>query len=114
MPGVVATEMMAQTGQGMFGPFAKDDPCLVSLLALYLVQAKADYLRGQLVNVIWDIEEMERCKEAIEKEKLLQVKWHPIIPIGGGERLSSTNQGFGFSAFGMDRDRPWSVLIVQK
>lgn len=83
LPGIVATEMIADA----FKPFAKDDPKMLGMLATYLASPKAEYLRGQLVSVNWDIKEMENYKDDIEKKGLLKMSWVPVLPISGGEGL---------------------------
>lgn len=87
MPGIVKTEMAESSP--FWIPFAKDHVDLVGMLALYLVQARADFLRGGMVGVNWDVEEMEQHKEEIEEKKLLHTAWLPILPIGGGKGVGA-------------------------
>lgn len=68
-------------------PFAKDHPELTGMLSLWLAQPKADFLRGQLVSVNWDIQEMEANAEEISEKKLLKMQWVQILPICGGKGL---------------------------
>ncbi|KAF2464762.1 short chain dehydrogenase-like protein [Lindgomyces ingoldianus] len=79
MPGIVATEMAATS----FLPYAKDDAEQTGALALYLSSPRADYLKGSMTSINWDIDEMEAHKGEIEKG-LLKIKWHPILPVSGG------------------------------
>jgi hypothetical protein len=84
MPGIVPTDM---TAESIWTPFAKDHADLTGMLALYLVQPRADYLKGMFVGVNWDVEEMEQHKDIIVEKKLLQTSWLPVLLIGGGEGL---------------------------
>jgi hypothetical protein len=86
MPGIVKTSM---SELGDYTPFALDHPDLVGMLALYLVQPRADYLRGGMVGVNWDVEEMEAKKDQIAKGDLLKIAWLPVLPVGGGKGLST-------------------------
>lgn len=81
MPGVVETEL---TGKE-FIPFAKDHAELTGLFSLWLVQPKADFLKGQMVHVNWDAEELEQHKDEILEDKPLRIKWIPILPASGGK-----------------------------
>jgi hypothetical protein len=85
MPGVAATDMTT----GFWKPYALDHVDLVGMLALYLVQPRADFLKGSMVGVNWDVEEMEQHKEEIVDKKLLQTAWLPILPISGGSGLGN-------------------------
>ncbi|KAK5268226.1 hypothetical protein LTR99_003160 [Exophiala xenobiotica] len=82
LPGVVSTALTAQNTE--FLPFAKDKAEQTGGLALYLAQERADYLKGSLTSINWDIEEMEAHKKEIEEDKVLQTKWIPILPCNGG------------------------------
>jgi hypothetical protein len=82
LPGVVSTALTAQNTE--FLPFAKDKAEQTGGLALYLAQERADYLKGSLTSINWDIEEMEAHKKEIEEDKILQTKWVPILPCNGG------------------------------
>ncbi|KEF53380.1 uncharacterized protein A1O9_10355 [Exophiala aquamarina CBS 119918] len=84
IPGIVDTEMLDPG----FKVFAHDDVRLTGMLALWLMRPEADFLRGQMVSVNWDVDEMLAHQQAIKDEKLLQIKWHPVLPCGGGVGLS--------------------------
>lgn len=83
MPGISATDMMTD----YFKPYAHDHVDLTGMLALYLAQKRADYLKGGMVSVNWDVEEMEKYKEEIVEKKLLQTSWLPVLPFNGGRGL---------------------------
>lgn len=83
MPGIVKTSM-AEQGD-FWAPFAKDHIDLTGLLALYLAQPRADYLKGCMVGVNWDVDELEQHKEEIVDKKLLQTSWLPALPFNGGK-----------------------------
>lgn len=83
MPGIVATEMPSEA----FLPYALDHVDLTGMLSLYLVQTRADYLRGSTVSVNWDVEELEAHKDEILEKKLLKTSWLPVLPVGGGNGL---------------------------
>ncbi len=85
VPGIVDTEFLNRD----FVSFALDDVSLTGMLALWLMHPEADFLRGQLVSVNWDVDEMLAHKTQINDEKLLQIKWHPVLPCGGGTSLSA-------------------------
>lgn len=100
MPGIVATDMVCftprswrkrqsanenQAGEG-FRQYAKDKPEQTGAVALYLASPQAEYLRGSLTSVNWDIHELEEHKEEIEKG-LLKIKYIPILPSQGGSGL---------------------------
>lgn len=80
LPGIVSTDMTINSG---FDEYAIDEVEQTGALALYLASNRADYLKGSLTSVNWDLEEMEARKIDIEKG-LLKVKWVPILPISGG------------------------------
>jgi len=84
MPGIVATGMV----NDFWKPFAIDHADLTGMLALYLVQPRADYLKGSMVGVNWDVEEMEKYKDEIESKGLLKTSWLPILPFNGGSGLA--------------------------
>ena len=67
-----------------FAFFAKDEAELTGSFALYLARDTADYLRGSLSSVNWDVEELEAHKMEIVNDKLLQIKWIAALPSGGG------------------------------
>lgn len=56
-----------------FKPYAKDDAQLVGLWSLYLQTSRADYLRGALISVNWDIEELEAHRREIEEGRLFHL-----------------------------------------
>jgi hypothetical protein len=82
LPGIVPTDLAADN----FFEFAKDEGELSGVLGLYLATPRGDYLKGSLVSINWDLEEMEAHKGEI-KEGLLKIKWIPILPGGGGSGL---------------------------
>ncbi len=82
LPGVVHTALNDQNAE--FLPFAKDQAEQTGGLALYLAQERANYLRGSLTSINWDIEEMEAHKKEIEQDKVLQTKWVTVLPCSGG------------------------------
>ncbi|KAH7080703.1 hypothetical protein FB567DRAFT_531522 [Paraphoma chrysanthemicola] len=79
-PGIVVTDAL----DPFFEPFALDHPDQTGALALYLASQRADYLKGSLVSINWDVEEMEKHKEEIEKG-LLKIKYVPVLPVSGGK-----------------------------
>lgn len=83
--GVTATDMTTP----FWIPFAKDHVDLVGMLALYLVQPRADFLKGGMVGVNWDVDELEEHKDEIVKDNLLQTSWLPILPFNGGKGLGA-------------------------
>ncbi|ORX98767.1 hypothetical protein BCR34DRAFT_576965 [Clohesyomyces aquaticus] len=82
LPGIVATDMQKEVGEA-FEPYAKDQAELSGALALYLASSRADYLKGSMTSINYDIGEMEEHKEEIEKG-LLKIKWISPLPINGG------------------------------
>lgn len=80
LPGVVPTDMSINTA---FVMYARDEAEQTGALALFLASSRADYLKGSLTSVNWDLEEMEERKEDIENG-LLKIKWVPILPTSGG------------------------------
>ncbi|TGO36077.1 hypothetical protein BHYA_0136g00200 [Botrytis hyacinthi] len=84
MPGIVLTDMVSDH----FKPYAIDHADLTGMLALYLTQDRADYLRGGMVGVNWDVEEMEEYGKEIAEKKVLQTSWISILPINGGKGLA--------------------------
>jgi hypothetical protein len=85
MPGIVATDMPSEA----FLPYALDHADLTGMLSLYLAQPQADYLRGSMVSVNWDVEELEAHKDEISGKGLLKTSWLPILPVGGGKGLGN-------------------------
>ncbi|KAH8816904.1 hypothetical protein F5884DRAFT_818812 [Xylogone sp. PMI_703] len=79
-PGIIMTSMVPDS----FKPFAKDHADLPGMMALYLSQERADYLRGGFVGINWDIKEMEAHKEEIKEKKLLKLQWIPAKLGAGG------------------------------
>lgn len=53
--------------------YAIDDTILRGGLTLFLCTERADWLRGSIVSVNWDFEEMEAHKQEIIEKKLLQL-----------------------------------------
>ncbi|ATZ57945.1 hypothetical protein BCIN_15g04480 [Botrytis cinerea B05.10] len=84
MPGIVPTDMVSDG----FKPYALDHADLTGMLALYLVQERADHLRGGMVGVNWDVEEMEEYSKEITEKKALQTSWLSILPLNGGKGLA--------------------------
>lgn len=84
MPGIVPTDMVSDK----FKPYALDHADLTGMLALYLVQERADYLRGGMVAVNWDVEEMEGYSKEITEKKALRTSWLSILPLNGGKGLA--------------------------
>ncbi|KAI0903951.1 NAD(P)-binding protein [Ustulina deusta] len=64
LPGLLKTEMTAKE----YLPFARDDPMLTGGMSLFLCTHRADWLRGGIMSVNWDIEEMEEHQEEIVRE----------------------------------------------
>lgn len=85
MPGIVLTGMVTD----FWKPFAKDHVELIGMLALYLAQPRADFLKGSMVGVNWDVEELEQHKEEILEKKALQTSWLPVLPFNGGKGLGA-------------------------
>lgn len=89
-PGIVETPLMEEKGQA-FQEFAKDHPDLTGMVALWLAKPEADFLKGGLTSVNWDIEEMVASKEQIVEKQLLKLAWLPILPASGGKGLNPDN-----------------------
>lgn len=68
-PGLVATEMPPKEYMDM----ARDDPMLTGGLSLLLCTERAEWLRGGMVSVNWDWEEMEQHKEEIVEKGLIRL-----------------------------------------
>lgn len=83
-PGLVMTDMIQEFAK----PWAIDHTEMVGSLALYLSQTRADYLRGSIVSVNWDVLEMESQQKRILGEKMLKVSWLPALPLEGGKGLA--------------------------
>lgn len=69
MPGIANTDMIPDDWK----PYATDDPGATGALALYLSQPRADFLKGGVVSVKWDLEEVEARKDEIVEKQLLKV-----------------------------------------
>ncbi|KAM0549512.1 hypothetical protein ACHAPJ_009328 [Fusarium lateritium] len=67
MPGIVQTGMTVDS----LKPYAKDSPGLSGSWTLFLSTPRAEWLRGGIVSVNWDIEEMEAHKDQIVRDNLL-------------------------------------------
>lgn len=89
MPGIVPTGMSSDPLSSVWAPFAKDHVNLTGEQALYLVSPKADYLKGTMVGVNWDLEVMEAHQAEIVEKKLLAFSWMPSLPMFGGKGLEA-------------------------
>ncbi|KAF3044741.1 hypothetical protein E8E12_010108 [Didymella heteroderae] len=69
IPGLVATEMPPPEYMDM----ARDNPMLTGGLSLLLCTERAEWLRGGLVSVNWDWEEMEQHKNEIVAKGLIKL-----------------------------------------
>jgi len=67
IPGIVMTEMTVDA----LKPYAKDSPKLTGSWTLLLSTKRAEWMRGGIVSVNWDLEEMEAHKDQIARDKLL-------------------------------------------
>ncbi|KAF2727641.1 NAD(P)-binding protein [Polyplosphaeria fusca] len=85
-PGLVATEMPPK----MYLDYALDDPMLTGGLSLFLSTPRAEWMRGCMVSVNWDIEEMETHKEEIIEEKLITLAFTKAKFGKGGHAWGST------------------------
>ena len=83
LPGLVPTEGLRKT----LAPYALDHEELSGMVSLWLVQPKADFLKGQLVSVNWDVTELEQHAQEIEDKGLLKLSWIPALPVSGGKGL---------------------------
>ncbi|CAN9089703.1 hypothetical protein AA0114_g6495 [Alternaria tenuissima] len=68
-PGLVATDMPPK----QYLEYALDDPMLTGGLSLFLSTERAEWLRGSMVSVNWDYEEMEMHKEEILEKRLTKL-----------------------------------------
>ncbi|KAL7774755.1 hypothetical protein CFE70_005669 [Pyrenophora teres f. teres 0-1] len=68
-PGLVATNMLPKK----YWNFALDDPMLTGGLTLFLSTPRAEWMRGGMVSVNWDYEEMEEHKEEILDKGLIKL-----------------------------------------
>ncbi|KAH9860623.1 hypothetical protein J1614_011954 [Plenodomus biglobosus] len=71
IPGVIASDMVPDN----YKHYAIDDPLLPGGLTLFLCTERAEWLRGNVISVNWDIEEMEAHREEIVGKKLLKLKF---------------------------------------
>jgi hypothetical protein len=53
--------------------FALDDPMLTGGLSLFLCTERAEWLKGSMVSVNWDYEEMEEHEEEILEKRLTKL-----------------------------------------
>lgn len=83
LPGVVKTDMLPPA----YEPFAQDDAELTGSLCLYLAQPRADFLKGSLVSINWDVDEIESHKDEIQSKNMLRTTWIPVLPCCGGHGL---------------------------
>ncbi|KAI0553979.1 NAD(P)-binding protein [Xylaria curta] len=67
MPGIVQSEMTVDA----LKPYAKDTAGLSGSWTLFLSTPRAEWMRGGIVSVNWDIEEMEAHKDQIVRDNLL-------------------------------------------
>ena len=65
--------------------YANDHVELTGMISLWLVQSRADFMKGSLMSVNWDVEELEQRKEEIEAKGLLKLSWMPLLPVSGGK-----------------------------
>lgn len=65
-------------------PFCEDHVDLTGMLSLWLTQTRADFLKGQMVSVNWDVDELEQRAKEIQDRQPLKLSWCPILPIEGG------------------------------
>lgn len=78
-----------------FRPFVGDDIRLTGMLALWLTLNggqgdRAEFLRGGMVSVNWDVEELVKAKEEIVEGKLLWTSWlSNVMPFYGKKGLQS-------------------------
>lgn len=82
-PGIVKTVLWREE----YKPCGLDHIDLTGMVSLYLSTPRADYLKGGLVSVNWDVEEMEAHQDRINKDNLLKIKWIPVLPASGGQGL---------------------------
>ncbi|PVH90206.1 hypothetical protein DM02DRAFT_548265, partial [Periconia macrospinosa] len=67
LPGIVETSMTLDA----LKPYAKDTPSLSASWTLFLSTPRAEWMRGGVLSVNWDIEEMEAHKDEIISDNLL-------------------------------------------
>jgi hypothetical protein len=80
LPGIVPSDL---SDKDEFVQFAKDEGELSGVYGLYLASPRGDYLKGSLVSVNWDLEEMESHKAEV-LEGALKIKWIAALPCSGG------------------------------
>ncbi|KAF2028737.1 short chain dehydrogenase-like protein [Setomelanomma holmii] len=79
-PGIVVTDMLDPA----FATYALDQASQTGAVVLYLASPRSDYLKGSLMSVNWDVEEMEGHAEEIRKG-ILRIKYVPVLPVSGGK-----------------------------
>lgn len=84
MPDVVNTG-------AMFRPFAIGHEEMTVELALYFAEPRADCIRGSVVGINWNIEEMGAHQERTSTKELLKMSWLPVLPLGGAGVNSRTD-----------------------
>lgn len=82
LPGLVQTDRVAGS---FMEKLALDHVDLTGLFSLWLAQPKADFMKGRLININWDLEELEKHAEEIEKGGMLTIKPAPDLPVNGGK-----------------------------
>ena len=71
-----------------FEAYGHDHIDMTGLLSLYLASPRADFMKGGLTSINWDVEEMEAHQDDISQQRLLDIKWMPILPASGGQGLA--------------------------
>lgn len=71
------------------GPYALDHEDMTGLVALWLVQPRADFMRGRLVQVNWDLAELESRKDEVVQRDMLKIASVPALPVNGGKGFAS-------------------------
>ncbi|KAI0485120.1 NAD(P)-binding protein [Xylariaceae sp. FL0804] len=66
IPGIVSTEMTVDS----LKPYAKDTPEISAGWTLLLSTPRAEWMRGGIISVNWDVEEMEAHKDQIIRDNL--------------------------------------------
>lgn len=70
-PGIVPTDMALSVAY--LASMMKDTPELCGGAAVWLSSGNRSYLSGRWISVNWDVEELERREEEIQKEDLLTI-----------------------------------------
>lgn len=70
-------------------PWSLDHEDLTGIVSLWLLQQRADFMRGRIMSVNWDVEELESHSKMIEEQNMLKLSWVPSLPISGGKRLEA-------------------------